>query len=116
MRTVDLNKKMLDLGILYNLRIKLLKELGLWKFEAKVYRELFSVITDLLLEMTMRYSYKDIKKKYKLIIENQMTTEIVKKVSIQKLEPAFKKFEYFFINYKAYNLMLFYFKLKQQFK
>lgn len=116
MRTVDLNKKLIDLEILYNARIKFLKELSLWNFEEDVYRQLFSVITNLLLEITPIYSYKDIKSKYRLIIENQMVTEIVKKVSIRKLTPAFKKIEYLFIYYKAYNLMLFYFKLKQLFK
>lgn len=116
MRTVDLNKKLTDLKILYKERIEFLKELNLVNFETDVYRQLFSVITNLLLEMTLIYSDEDIKEKYRLIIENQMVAEIVKKVPNQKLTPAFKKIEYLLIYYKAYNLMLFYFKLKQLFK
>lgn len=116
MRTVDLNKKLIDLELLYNKRIEFLKELNIWNFEIDVYRLLFSVITNLLLEMTLVSSDKDIKGKYKLIINNLMVTEIVKKISIRNLTPAFKKMEYLFIYYKAYNLMLFYFKLKQLFK
>lgn len=116
MRTIDLNIKLADLEILYYQRIEFIKELSLSEFENDMYRQLFSVITNLLLEVTLIYSNKDIMAKYKSIIENKMTEKIVNKLSIRKLTPTFKKIEYIFIYYKAYNLMLLYFKLKQQFK
>lgn len=116
MRKVNLERKLNDLKILYDTRIKFLKDLNLWKFEADVYKLMFSVVTNLLLEITMTYSYEDVIEKYKLIIENDMTKEIVGKVANKKLTPVFKKIEYFIIYYKAYNLLVLYFKLKQRFK
>lgn len=115
MHQIDMNLKLEDFQRVYEYRKKLAK---MWKdseLQEDMYRQLFSVITNLYLTFSAVNSFKTTTRAYREAAKKAMIQEITSALPYKKLTPVYKKLEYILIKFKMFSCLTVYFKLKNRF-
>lgn len=116
MRRLNIQEKLLDMHALYESRLSFRDVRSLDRFDDDMYREWFSVITNLFLECAQMGKLGEIKSRFREISKMPMIIEIIKQTPKEKLSPIYKRFEYILFYYKKYLLLTYYFCLKRKFR
>jgi len=112
MNHTKLEAKLADFYELFASRRKYLANHYSKNAEQSMYRELFSIITDLFRDAAMERRLPEVRRVYESSIKNPVVTAILTKLRDNRLSPIYKKFEYFLIRGGFYTVMAHYFKFK----
>lgn len=115
MRSIDIAAKLEDFKAIYYYRKELAKQWRDIELEKEMYRQFFSVITDLFFKYACNNSFEKSKKMYKEVMEESIVQEILTKTPFDYLTPTYKKLEYILISRGILWLLVIYFKLKSRF-
>lgn len=116
MRQAELENKLSDFSVLYERRCRYLDENSGEALGKGMYRQLFSVITDLLRSYAGNRRIPEIRRAYKKNMGNPVITAIIDKTEIRSLSPVYKKFEYALLTTGLYTCLAMYFKVKGRFR
>ena len=112
MRRMNIDEKLEDFSELFirrNAYWELASDKALW---VDMYRQFFSVITDLFLQYASRNTFGKTKEAFKDTMEKQMVKDILAQTEYNSLSPVYKKLEYSMLRRGWLAAAAFYFTLK----
>ena len=112
MRQTNSENKLSDLRVLFERRKKYLLANYDEVLLLAMYRQFFSVITDLFRFCAKNQSISEIRYIYKKMLKNAIVADVVKESERLQLLPFYKKLENKLMKYNFYTCLAFYFKLK----
>jgi glycosyltransferase involved in cell wall biosynthesis len=115
MHKLDIHTKLEDFKELYECRKKMSE---LWNdddLKSEMYREFFSVITDLLLKFSLKNKISDCNRVFKKVAVNSMVKDVLLNINANSLRPIYKKIEVYIMKGQNMLLLSSYFKLKSAF-
>lgn len=115
MHRINMDKKLNDFQAIYNYRKEIVQQSGDEELRLEMYRQLFSVLTNLFLEFSNSNSFQNSRRCYIETKKRPMVQEIISQTPYKRLSPIYKKMEYCFIKLKMFHCLTVYFKLKSRF-
>jgi len=115
MKTTGLERKVSDLSALFDSRIDYLSENYDESLSVAMYRQFFSIITDLLRGYARSRRIRDIGSMYGCCMDDAAIKGVMSGVRIEYLSPFYKKFEYALLQRGCYSCLGAYFKVKLRF-
>ena len=116
MRRTGLADKLVDYAALYTKRKDYLAKEYSETAQEMMYRQQFSVITDLLRAYTEKHHIKDIRREYKNVLKKPVVAEIIANTKKSYLQTSYKKLEHTLLTGGYCTLLAVYFKLKARLK
>lgn len=116
MHRINMDAKLNDFQALYDYRNKLVKQWEYIELEKEMYRQFFSVVTNLFIEFSKCSSIKLSMSAFKEAEKTKMVREIINKTPRELLTPRYKKLEYLLLKRRMFGILAIYFKFKNQFR
>jgi len=112
MQRAKLENKLSDFGALFERRLLYLSENNDEQYRKAMYRQSFSVITDLLRTHAGKQRLRDVRKDFAKAMKDPVVQTIMAGCTIRSLSPVYKKIEYMLMSGGFYACMAAYFKAK----
>jgi len=116
MQRARLDSKLSDFGALFERRLRYLSENDYEPYRKAMYRQSFSVITDLFRTHAGKQRLRDARDDFNKAMENPVVKAIMAGCTIGSLSPVHKKIEYALMSGGLYTVMAAYFKVKGRFR
>jgi len=115
MHKLDIHSKIQDFRELYECRKQMVELWHNGELKALMYREFFSVITNLLLIFSYKNSYSECHRVLAQVVKEDMIKDIVRNVNPSQLRSFYKRIEFYILNKHNITLLSTYFKIKSLF-
>ena len=115
MHKLDIHSKIQDFRELFDSRKRISTTWNNSELEAVMYREFFSVITNLLLIYSYKNKFSECNKVIAQVLKEDMVQDILTNVNPVHLRSFYKRLEFQLLNYSNIMLMSSYFKIKSLF-
>lgn len=115
MHKLDIHSKLDDFKKLYEHRIRMSEIWNDVELNKVMYREFFSVITDLLLKFSLKNKLSECNRVFSQVTEREMVKHILLHTSPTHLKPIYKKVELYLLRTNSLVLLSTYFKIKSVF-
>jgi len=112
MQRATLESKLSDFSALFERRLLYLSENNGEQYRKAMYRQSFSVITDLLRTHAGKLGLRDVRNDFAKAMKNPVVRKIMAGCSVRSLSPVYKKIEYALMSGGFYACMAAYFKAK----
>lgn len=112
MRSNSVQHKLNDFKSIYTRRNAFASRISNAALHSEMYRQYFSVITNLLLEYAAQKPVKEVKKVCRELKNNDMAADIINGTKRENLTPVYKKWEHTWLQKGRYGVLAMYFKAK----
>jgi len=115
MHKLDVHSKIQDFRELFDCRKRMAAIWNNGELNSVMYREFFSVITNLLLIFSYKNKYSECNRVLALVVKEDMIKDILNNVNPSQLRSFYKRLEYQILNLNNISLVSSYFKIKSLF-